>query len=185
MTQYVALLRAVNVGGRFVKMDRLRRLFEQLGLARVETFIGSGNVIFESRSRDPKRLEARISRHLKQALGYDVATFVRTRAEIAEVARYKAFRDVPAGGGVYVGFFPAPLGQKAARAAQALNTDVEQFRVRGRELYWLYRVRSMEMLTSLAQLERTLGLRGTFRTANTVRRLAAKYPPIAPEAEAP
>jgi len=176
MTRYVALLRAVNVGGRFVKMDRLRRLLEQLGLARVETFIASGNVIFESRSRDPKRLEARISRHLKQALGYDVAVFVRTRAEIAEVARYRPFRSVPAGGGVFVGFFPVPLGPKAARAARALESRDERFRVHGRELYWCYRARSMAMLTSLARLEKTIGRQGTFRTANTVRRLAEAYP---------
>ena len=45
----VAFLRAINVGGHNVKMDRLRELFEALGLSNVETFIASGNVIFDSR----------------------------------------------------------------------------------------------------------------------------------------
>src|ERR1041384_610051 len=48
MTTYAAFLRAINVGGHVVKMDRLRRLVESLGHARVETLIASGNVIFES-----------------------------------------------------------------------------------------------------------------------------------------
>ena len=43
---YVALLRGINVGGRNVKMDRLREIFESLGFSNVETFIASGNVIF-------------------------------------------------------------------------------------------------------------------------------------------
>ncbi len=47
MPRYVAFLRAVNVGGRIVKMDELRRLFAGAGFADVETFIASGNVIFD------------------------------------------------------------------------------------------------------------------------------------------
>ena len=48
MTRWVALLRAINVGGRTVKMDRLRALFEELRYANVETFIASGNVLFDT-----------------------------------------------------------------------------------------------------------------------------------------
>ena len=46
--RYVALLRAINVGGRTVKMDRLRVLFEEMKLQNVQTYIASGNVIFDS-----------------------------------------------------------------------------------------------------------------------------------------
>ena len=53
MARHVALLRAINVGGRIVKMDALRAACEQIGLTKVETFIASGNVIFESPSADP------------------------------------------------------------------------------------------------------------------------------------
>lgn len=50
MTRYFAFLRAINVGGHVVKMDRLRQVFESLAFSNVETFIASGNVIFESTS---------------------------------------------------------------------------------------------------------------------------------------
>ena len=49
MPRYITFLRAINVGGHTVKMDRLREIFESLGFANVETFIASGNVVFERR----------------------------------------------------------------------------------------------------------------------------------------
>ena len=61
MTLYIALLRAINVGGRTVKMDRLRDLFEQVGFSAVETFIASGNVIFAAAEQPTAEMEARIA----------------------------------------------------------------------------------------------------------------------------
>src|SRR6185369_8391120 len=63
MPKYVAFLRAINVGGHVVKMDQLRALFEALGFANVETFIASGNVIFDSKSKNVAALERKIDRH--------------------------------------------------------------------------------------------------------------------------
>ena len=51
MTRYIAFLRAINVGGHTVKMAELKRLFEALGFTNVETFIASGNVIFDSSAK--------------------------------------------------------------------------------------------------------------------------------------
>ena len=78
MPRLVAFLRAINVGGHTVTMEELRRLFTSLGGKDVETFIASGNVIFNSRSRDIPALEHTIEQRLHAALGYEVATFVRT-----------------------------------------------------------------------------------------------------------
>ena len=72
MTQYFAFLRAINVGGRVVKMDRLRQIFESLGFSGVETFIASGNVVFETSSNNVKTLERKIENALREALGYEV-----------------------------------------------------------------------------------------------------------------
>lgn len=68
MTRYVALLRAINVGGRTVKMDALRAVFGDLGFGNVETFIASGNVLFEAPGK-PAVLESQIETALNQALG--------------------------------------------------------------------------------------------------------------------
>ena len=57
MSLYVAFLRAINIGGHTVKMDDLRQLFESLQFTGVETFIASGNVVFEAGSDNPQELE--------------------------------------------------------------------------------------------------------------------------------
>src|SRR3712207_154861 len=93
MPRFIALLRAINVGGRIVKMDHLRSLFASIGFSGVETFIASGNVIFEAPDCDAAALEQRIEAHLHQALGYEVATFIRTDSELAAVARYQPFEQ--------------------------------------------------------------------------------------------
>src|ERR1700730_6560978 len=107
MPKYVAFLRAINVGGHTVKMDHLRGLFEAIGFANVETFIASGNVIFDAKSRNTLALERKIEKHLQETLGYKVATFVRATTELAEVAAYKPFDDselAADGNVVYIGF---------------------------------------------------------------------------------
>ena len=176
--KYVAFLRAINVGGRVVKMDRLRGLFEQLPLTGVETFIASGNVIFTSPSRSPRALEGRIERHLLDALGYAVPTFLRTPAELAEVVRKRPFRDVALsakGAALYVGFVAAAPGPAVKKAFLGMKSAADEFEVRGREVYWLCHKRMMESLYSGPQIEKALGTPVTFRNLNTVENLAAKH----------
>src|SRR4051812_29802226 len=91
MPRLIAFLRAINVGGHNVTMAQLRKEFEALGLKEVETFIASGNVIFTSRATDLRALERKIEAQLQRALGYEVATFVRTCSEVAALAEYRPF----------------------------------------------------------------------------------------------
>jgi uncharacterized protein (DUF1697 family) len=176
MPKYVALLRAINVGGHTVKMDHLRSLFEALGLAKVETFIASGNVIFESRSKDTPGLERKIEKHLQTALGYEVKTFVRTVAELAAVANYKPFNDSDRDTHtLYIGFIAESPGAAAKQKLLSFQSEVDALHVQGREVYWLCRTGMMDSPFSMAQAEKLLGLRLTFRNATTIRKLAAKY----------
>ena len=111
MPRFMAFLRAINVGGHTVTMAELRRLFEALGFKSVETFIASGNVIFESRSTDVGAMEQRIEDHLLKSLGYEVKTFIRTEAEVAAIVRYKPFTEsqVRDAGAFCVGFLADTL----------------------------------------------------------------------------
>ena len=90
MPRYIALLRGINVGGHRVKMDRLRGLFEARGFEDVATFIASGNVIFSSDSVDAASLGRDIEEHLENELGYEVATFIRTPAEMTATSASSA-----------------------------------------------------------------------------------------------
>jgi len=71
--RYVAFLRGINLGKRRVKMHTLRKCFQDLGLEGADTFIASGNVVFDHRGHADRSLEA-IERHLESALGFEVST---------------------------------------------------------------------------------------------------------------
>src|ERR1051325_11038365 len=176
--RYVALLRAVNVGGRIVKMDRLRTLFEQVKLRNIETFIASGNVIFES-TASAESLEARIEAHLEKALGFTVTTMVRSTREVATVAAYSPFashKPLPPLGGSYVGFLKSKPDAEGSAQVMAFADGVNDFHFHGREVYWNSRDRRSVLKLSGATFERALRVRATFRNVTTVRKLAKKYP---------
>ena len=175
--RYVALLRAINVGGHVVKMDVLRKHFTKLGFTNVETFIASGNVLFDASGAKAPELEERIAYELEQRLGYAVATFVRTPTELASVVRHQPFP-----GGVfdadqhplYIGFLAGRPKADTITKVVGLRTPVDELHIHGRELYWGCRTRFSDSAVSGAALERALGMPMTMRNVTTVRKLAAK-----------
>ncbi len=174
----IAFLRAINVGGHTVTMAQLRQEFEALGLKDVETFIASGNVIFSARQADSAALEKKIETRLRASLGYEVATFIRTDAEVAAVATHQAFKAslVKGAGAFCVGFLNAPLDAAATRVLMAFKTDVDDFHTNGREVYWLCKVGQSDSKFNNARFEKALKIRCTFRGINTIMRLTDKYP---------
>jgi uncharacterized protein (DUF1697 family) len=178
MLKYVAFLRAVNVGGHIVKMDHLRRLFEALGFSNVETFIASGNVIFDSSSKNGKTLENKIESSLEEAFGYRVDAFVRTIPELAMIAQHKPFPEPELnadGNTLYILFTRDEPNAESKLKILTFRTDVDDFQITGREVYWLSRTTISQSKISGAQIERALGMPATMRNANTARRLARKY----------
>ena len=177
-SRYVALLRAINVAGRRVKMDHLRALFVALRFHDVETFTGSGNVVFNAATRDRTTLTRRIQGHLRESFGYDVATFLRTIPELAAVAELRPFpaSELGAAGNVVnVSFTVATPTKEVQRNLRALSTEIDDVRVAGREVYWVHRQGLGNSKLSGAAIERTLGRPATARCAKTIRRLVAKF----------
>ena len=177
MSRFIAFLRAINVGGHTVKMAHLRQLFESLGFSSVETFIASGNVVFETTSKNTQALERKIEKKLGEALGYKVATFIRTDTELADIANYQPFRpsDLEAAVALNIAFLADTLDDKSKERLMALRTDIDDFHIHEREIYWLCRKKQSESTFSNAVLEKTLGRPSTLRGANTVQKMAAKY----------
>jgi uncharacterized protein (DUF1697 family) len=177
MPRYVAFLRAINVGGRTVKMDALRGLFESWGGTNVETFIASGNVVLDSSRRNAETAELAIEDHLRRALGYPVVTFLRTVPELAAIAAHAPFpqEEFDRGGTLYVALMKTAPGPSVRRAVAALRTDLDDFTLEGRELYWLRRSQLMQSIAAGPSIEKVVGLPMTVRNVNTMRRLALKY----------
>jgi uncharacterized protein (DUF1697 family) len=169
MTRFAAFLRAVNVGGRIVKKEDLRRIFESIGLEQVETFLASGNVIFET----PRAagLDGRIAKALAGGLGFEVPAFVRTLAEVSRIAASNPF-PVDDGARLYVGF---TAGKPGHSALERLASPEHAFAADGREVYWLCRIPMSESKITNGTIEKALGMSVTFRNRNTVDRIAAKW----------
>lgn len=170
----MALLRAINVGGRVVKMERLRAIIEAAGFENVETLIASGNVIFESAATNQGLIEGKLESALEKSLGYPVATFVRSRAEIAATAARRPFRHMPNGSTLYIAVARAAIDRATASDLLAQQTATDQFRILGREVYWLCLTRFSDSAFSGARLEKLLGQQVTARNANTIGKLAVR-----------
>jgi uncharacterized protein (DUF1697 family) len=177
MPRHVALLRGINLGKRRPPMARLKALFEELGFAAVETFIASGNVIFSSRAADSGKLESRIAGHLEASLGYGVDAFVRTLDEIAAIGRGQVFEeDGMEGITIHVGFLQRELAGDTARKLAAIRTKEDEFRVVGREYYWLCRVRTPDSKAWALPEMRALRLpTSTMRNLSSIRKLVARH----------
>jgi uncharacterized protein (DUF1697 family) len=176
--RYVAFLRAINVGGHVVKMERLRAEFESLGLREVETFIASGNVLFGSTERDVPALERKIERQLAKALGYEVATFLRTPAELTGLVTRLPYADGAIDGcTLSVGFLKEPPPPASAERVLALSTSEDELRFDGREFLWLCRGRTSDSTVWRRPFEKVVGMPATFRNVTTVRKLAARAAP--------
>jgi uncharacterized protein (DUF1697 family) len=163
MTAFVALLRAVNVGGCKLVMADLKGLAEGLGLAGAKTFIASGNLLFTSADSegDVKRaLESALAKHMAKPVG----VMVRTAHEMAAVAKANPFADQP-GNKVVAVFLDDPPPADSAQLAK--NVADERMALGRREIYVHYPSGQGE-----SKLRIPAAANGTARNLNTVTKLA-------------
>lgn len=86
MPTYISLLRGINVGGNNkIKMAELKAMYESLDFKNVQTYIQSGNVVFESKKKSQQKLEALISEKIKETFGHDIAILIRTKKDFEDV----------------------------------------------------------------------------------------------------
>ncbi len=165
MTRYVALLRAVNVGGTGkLPMAELVRLCADAGFADVTTYIASGNAVFTSRLKEAA-VKAALERRLAAFAGKPVGVCVRTGAEMADVLAHNPFRDEPPNRTVAI-FLDAPPPPDALQAVRG-RTD-ERLALGTREIYVAY---GSGMASS--KLRIPAAATGTARNMNTIAKLAA------------
>ena len=170
MPRYVALLRGINLGGHTVKMDRLRALFAELGFKNVETLIASGNVLFDSGSKNAAALERKIEAHLEKSLGFPAATYLRTAEQLAAVLEHEALQNLRANA-VYIGFLSEPPSKAAHAKLMSHSTKADEFHVREREVYWLCSTNMSDSPFFRMGIEKALGMKATVRNVTTVAKL--------------
>ena len=163
MTAYVALLRAVNVGGRKLAMADLKSIAEELGFERVRTFIASGNLLFAS-SRSEPDVARLLENRLGKLMGVDVPVMVRTASEMAAVVKANPFSGKPTSKVAAIFFEHAPPRESID---QARGISDEELALGRREIY-VHDPGGM----GRSKLRLPARAAGTARNMNTVARLA-------------
>jgi uncharacterized protein (DUF1697 family) len=177
MPNYVAFLRAINVGGRSIKMPELAAHFETLGYEAVETFINTGNVVFQSSVPSSVQLGEEIETPIAALLGFKSEVFVRDSLELQAILATAEvlLLQVPSGGELNVAFLKAPLTEAQAMILSGLSSPIDQFLVQGSEVYWTCRGAQNSSKFSNGVFEQKLKLRSTFRRVSTLTQLSEKF----------
>jgi uncharacterized protein (DUF1697 family) len=164
VTAFIALLRAVNVGGTGkLPMSDLKQMCEDLGFAAVRTYIASGNVVFTSRKSEAA-VKAGLEKRLESYAGKPVGVLVRTAAEMAQVLADNPFPDTAPNRTVAVFLDRAP---PADTLAVVRGRKDEQIGLGRREIYIHYGngIAKSKLVVPAAKT-------GTARNINTVAALA-------------
>jgi len=170
----IALIRAVNVGGRAMPMAELRAMVTHLGFTDVHTLLQSGNLVFRGEGSD-EAVEATLQAASEQRFGYQADYFVRTRKEWDEIIAANPFadeaRDDPAR--LVVVTLKSEIAGGAIEALRGAIKGREYAQTKGRCAYIVYQDGQGDSKLTISVVERALGTRGTARNWNTVLKLAA------------
>jgi uncharacterized protein (DUF1697 family) len=175
MPVYVALLRAINVGGhRRVVMAELRAFLAELELEDPRTLLQSGNVVFKSPSRSSANLERLLETEAEKGLGLRTEFVIRSAREWKQIVAENPFRDEAKRdpSHLLVTLFKKTPAQKNLKALQASIRGRERVLTRRKQAYIIYPDGIGRSRLTSARIEKTLGT-GTGRSWNTVLKLAA------------
>ena len=176
MTTFIALLRAINVGGRApVTMADLRSFITALGFTDAQTLLQSGNVVFRGAARTSAGLEEELEAEAVKRLGLETAFLARTAREWDAIVAANPFHTEAERDPSHLVVMTFKDAPKAA-AVNALQTAIrgpEIVHADGRQAYIIYPAGIGRSRLTNALIEKTLGTRGTARNWNTVLKLAA------------
>jgi len=174
MPQYVAVLRAINLGAHNrIAMADLRAMCAKLDLANARTLLASGNVVFESRLSSSEKLERLLEDASTEHLGVTTDYFVRSAAEwqaVIDANPFPAEASTDPARLVMMCLRDAPSAAQV-KALQASIKGRETVRARGKHAYFVYPDGQGRSTLTIATIEKMLGTRGTARNWNTVLKL--------------
>ena len=171
--KYVAFLRGINVGGKNkVKMETLREMFAALGYENVQTYINSGNVVFETTETNDNALAAETERAIQTEFALNIKVMARTISEIEDIIKNNPFdgrfeneKDL------HVLFLDEKLPEDKRKLLLSNNSENEQFAVRNREIFCLLRGGFSDSLLGKDYIGKKLKVSATARNWRTVNKV--------------
>jgi uncharacterized protein (DUF1697 family) len=174
MAVHIALLRAVNVGGRSLKMGELVAFARDLGFTNPRTLLQSGNLVFECGDRGDAALEKRLEAEAEARFGFQTDFMVRSTGEWAEMMTSNPFCDEAREDPSHLLVMPLKTAPPEG-AIETLRTAIkgrERVELIGRDAYLVYPDGIGRSKLTIGVVEKALGMRGTGRNWNTVVKLA-------------
>lgn len=173
MTRYISLLRGINVGGhKKILMADLSRLFSSLGFSNVQTYIQSGNVIFDwNEEKSAAEIEAIIHKAIQEHYGYEVPVIIRSIKEIEEVILNNPFATGDNIDQLFLCFLkvePHPLQLEKIKEFSFLPDD---FHISGKHVYGVFEKKFSDSKLGIPFFEKHLKTSATARNWKTVNKL--------------
>lgn len=181
MITYIAFLRGINVGKQNrIKMSDVKQMFVSLGLCQVQTYIQSGNVVFQS-DQEETALGQRLEEEFAKVFGFSVIIILRSLTELENVSRNCPFSAeaiaeadaLASAESLYVAFLQqAPSEDKLLRI-NPFSGENDQFRIDGRNVFLLFQhsIRDSKLANHLHKLEVPMTVRN-WKTINKLLELA-------------
>ena len=172
MNTYISLLRAVNMAGHNrMKMDILKKMYENLGLQNVKTYLQSGNVIFQTEETSEKTLEYLISAKLQETFGFYVDVIVLKRSDLQEIIANNPFveKDEKYQFVTIVSEMPENADIEKIKNKCAENED---FKILGQTVYFHLPNGYSNSKLNNTLVEKVFKVKATSRTIKTLKALA-------------
>ena len=173
MPTYVALLRGILPTNPNMRNEKFRDVFEGLGFSNVRTVLASGNVVFESPSRSPKKLEDAIEKALAQRLGITSTTILRSRSQLQRLVDDKPFKQLEhtRDTRLNVTFLKKPSGAAGKFSHPRNDEDHQLVATYAGEICSVVDATGSNTPDLMLWLEKKFGREITTRTWNTVARI--------------
>lgn len=171
MKTYIALLRGINVGGhKKVPMAELRELLTKAGLENVKTYIQSGNVLFQSKEINAKRLENKMRKAIMSHFGFDVSILVRSINEIESILNNCPFSEEKKVNSYFVILDEAPDNELTNEISEQVFPN-EEFIITNNCIYIFYALGAGKAKLGVNWFERKLKITATARNYKTMLKL--------------
>jgi uncharacterized protein (DUF1697 family) len=173
--RYFGFLRAVNVGGRQIKMTELAQALTDMGLTDAETFIASGNVVFKSDAGDETVLRETIEAGMTQRFGFPVQIFLRTRDALEAVVQQVCDETIDTDIAINIAFTHCGEQGAVAAALAPWQSDLERFSVKDGYFLWFAKTKMSETAFFKKGYAKKSVPVMTIRNNNTIERMLAKW----------
>ncbi|PCJ23279.1 MAG: hypothetical protein COA97_11965 [Flavobacteriales bacterium] len=169
MKTYISILRGINVSGqKKILMTDLKSLYQELGFANVQTYIQSGNVVFECKEASPIQLQEMIFDKIESHYGFEVPNLILTPAEIETALSDNPYPNIE---NPYFTFLSENPKQENINALNSISFDNEFFELIGKVIYSHYPNGAGRAKMNNNLIERKLKIRATSRNLNTTKKL--------------